>query len=480
MGNAIRREARNLDSWNPLRWARHEFILPSSASGFLGRFIAVLGLVGAIFQPVFMLYRGLSAVIRPRAYFVGHSLGLPSRYSIRALWKGLTQWAQFAIGGWFKEQSNWLGLEMRLQEKVARVAGALPHEVTVMNGVGVNLKLLLSMFYRPAPVGEKRKIAILRHSFPTARFIVEAEVRRMGGDPERDIIWIAPEGSGRMLTTERIGRVLAEHSGEISVLLLEGVSYINGQALDIKAIAKAAHAIGAYLLLDDCHGGFITQREYHRWGVDGATTCSYKWGNAGPGGLAVLFVHERHHENPHIIPPQGWWGVHLRERFKMDRFVPADGAQRYQVSTLPVMQGCLLEGSLDLFERAGMANIRRVSLKMTDFLTRALLQIPNCGEHFKVLTPSVEEERAGEVVLEFKNVALAKALECELAKHGIDIDARPSPFPKLGVKTPGVLRFGLSPLFNTFAELARAAMLVRRLMEYPTTLADPYEQSAAA
>ena len=479
MGDSVRGEARILDSWNPLRWVRHEFILPSSAGGFLGRLIAILGLVGAIFAPAFLLYRALSSVIWPRAYFVGHSLGLPSRYSIRALWRGLTQWAQFAIGGWFKEESNWLGLEMRLQEKVARVVGALPREVTVMNGVGVNLKLLLSMFYRPAPVGAKRKIAILRHSFPTARFIVESEVRRMGGDPERDIVWIEPEGNGRMMSTERIRSVLMQHSGEISVLLLEGVSYINGQALDIEAVACIAHEIGAYVLVDDCHGGFITQREYHHWGVDGATTCSYKWGNAGPGGLAVLYVHERHHNTPHIIPPQGWWGVHLRERFKMDHFVPADGAQRYQVSTLPVMQACLLEGSLDLFERAGMANIRRVSLKMTEFLTRALLQIPNYREHFRVLTPSVEEERAGEVVLEFNNVALAKALERELAKHGIDIDARPSPFPPLGVKTPGVLRFGLSPLFNTFAEIARAAMLVRRLLEFPYALAFLHEQAAA-
>jgi kynureninase len=43
-----------------------------------------------------------------------------------------------------------------------------------------------------------------------------------------------------------------------------------------------SHAVGNVVL------------KLHKWGVDFAAWCSYKYLNSGPGGIAGIFLHEKH------------------------------------------------------------------------------------------------------------------------------------------------------------------------------------------
>ncbi len=53
------------------------------------------------------------------------------------------------------------------------------------------------------------------------------------------------------------------------------------------------------------------------WKVDFAVWCSYKYLNAGPGGIAGAFVHEKHlGSKESAFSFEGWWGQNKSTRFK--------------------------------------------------------------------------------------------------------------------------------------------------------------------
>lgn len=57
--------------------------------------------------------------------------------------------------------------------------------------------------------------------------------------------------------------------------------------------------------------------QLHDWNVDFACWCSYKYLNSGPGGIAGIFVHERHAKNLARNRLAGWWGHDKATRFDM-------------------------------------------------------------------------------------------------------------------------------------------------------------------
>lgn len=128
------------------------------------------------------------------------------------------------------------------------------------------------------------------------------------------------------------------------VFIYPGVQFYTGQLFDIPRITAAAQAMGCTVGIDLAHAVGNVELHLHSWGLDFACWCSYKvrclWPeprfncssisrldfhfvakylNAGPGGIAGAFVHERHAASIHKMPfLAGWWGVNPKTRFKMD------------------------------------------------------------------------------------------------------------------------------------------------------------------
>src|SRR5207253_7936089 len=117
------------------------------------------------------------------------------------------------------------------REPAARLVGALPHEVILMNGLTVNLHLMMETFYRPR--AGRACILIEEPTFPSDLYAVKAQLRRHGLDPASALLTLKPRPGEETLRAEDIDDLLARHGNEIALVLLSGVNFFTGQAFDL-------------------------------------------------------------------------------------------------------------------------------------------------------------------------------------------------------------------------------------------------------
>src|SRR6266516_2085011 len=127
------------------------------------------------------------------------------------------------------------------------------------------------------------------------QYAVESQLRLHGFAPVDGMVLIEPPSrDSPLLPTEHTLAMISEHAATTALVLLPGIQYYTGQLLDIAAITAHAHALGIVVGWDLAHAAGNVPLALHDWDVDFATWCSYKYLNAGPGGIAAAFVHERH------------------------------------------------------------------------------------------------------------------------------------------------------------------------------------------
>jgi len=386
---------------------------------------------------------------RDSHYFCGNSLGLQPRAVRSALSAELDDWASLAVEGHFKGRLPWMDYHEFVRDDLATVVGAQPSEVVAMNTLGVNLHLMMVSFYRPTP--ERHAILIEAGSFPTDRYAVESQVRFHGYDPATSLIELKDDEANGTISKEAIERVLAEHGSRIALVMLPGVQYRTGQAFDLTAITRLAQRHGCMVGFDLAHAVGNLPLQLHDVGCDFAIWCSYKYLNSGPGAVGGAFVHERHART--TLPRfAGWWGHDKTTRFQMGpEFVPTYGADGWQLSNPPILALAPLRVSLEIFVRAGMANLREKSLRLTGYL-EWLVQT-QLADVLDVVTPADASRRGSQLSLRVHGGrARGRALFEYLMEQGIVGDWR----------EPDVIRMSPTPLYNRYADCVAFTEATRR------------------
>ncbi len=368
-------------------------------------------------------------------YFTGNSLGLQPRKAQQYILEELEDWGKYGVEGHFQSRRNWFGYHHFLTDKAAKIVGAKTEEVAVMNTLSVNLNLLLVSFYRPK--GKKTKIMMEAAAFPSDHYAVQQQVKFHELDPSQHIILLQPRDGEHCIRTEDILAQIEDNKDELALLMLGGVNYYTGQFFDLESITKKAHEVGAIAGYDLAHAAGNIVLKLHEWNVDFACWCSYKYLNSGPGGVASIFVHENHGDNPDLPRFAGWWGNDEKDRFLMkSEYVPAKGASGWQQSNAQIFSMAAHLASLEIFEQAGIENLRTKSEQMTGYLENLLKEIPQ----IKIITPSNPEDRGCQLSL----IALDKPKELFkfLQDNGIITDWR----------EPDVIRVAPVPMYNRFED----------------------------
>ena len=222
-------------------------------------------------------------------YLVGNSLGALPKRARAAIQTEVDRWATLGVEGHFTGELAWKDYHELVAEPFAALTGAHTDEVVAMNGLTVNLHLLMVSFYRPT--AQRHKILIEAGAFPSDHFAAESQIRQRGYDPANSLVTVAPRSGEALLRTEDVLAAIAEHGDALSLVLLPGVQYYTGQVLPMAEITAAAHDVGATVGFDLAHAVGNVELDLHSIGVDFAAWCTYKYLNSGPGGVAGAFVH---------------------------------------------------------------------------------------------------------------------------------------------------------------------------------------------
>lgn len=381
-------------------------------------------------------------------YFTNNSLGLMPKRAREYVMDELDAWAQRGHAARFTGAHPWYSYHENVREPGARLVGAMPDEVVYMNALTVNLHLLLVSFYRPT--AERFRIVTDHPTFPSDNHVVESQLRHHGIDPAVGHVRLRPRDGEDAIRTEDVEAWLAEHGAGVAVMLFSGVNFVTGQAHDIARITAAAHRAGAIAGWDLAHAVGNVGMRLHDWNVDFAAWCTYKYLCAGPGGPGGAFVHQRHGANATLNRFAGWWGQDPVERLAMDAeapFVPAAGADGWQLSNPAIFSMAPLRAALELYDEATMPAFRSKSLRLTGFLEELVHDFGDA--RLRVVTP-VEPNARG-CQLSIAAAGNARAWHAALEEAGLVCDFR----------APNVIRLAPHPLVNGYAEVARAAEVLR-------------------
>ncbi len=368
-------------------------------------------------------------------YFTGNSLGLQPKKAKQYILEELEDWGKYGVEGHFQSRRIWFGYHHFLTDKVAKIVGAKTEEIAVMNTLSINLNLLMVSFYRPH--GKRTKIMMEAAAFPSDHYAVQQQVKFHGLNPKDDIILLPPREGEHCIRTEDILNLMEECKDDLALVMLGGVNYYTGQFFDMETITKKAHEVGAIAGYDLAHAAGNIALKLHDWNVDFACWCSYKYLNSGPGGVASIFVHERHGDNSDLPRFAGWWGNDEKDRFLMkSEYIPARGASGWQQSNAQILSMAAHLASLEIFEQAGIENLCTKSEQMTGYLENLLIEIPQ----ITIITPSNPKERGCQLSLIALNQP--KELFKYLHENGIITDWR----------EPDVIRVAPVPLYNRYED----------------------------
>ena len=367
-------------------------------------------------------------------YMCGNSLGLQPKRTKDFINQELEDWATFGVEGHFHAKNPWMPYHEFLTESYAKIVGAKPAEVVAMNTLTVNLHLMMVSFYRPT---EKRhKIIIEGDAFPSDIYAIESQIKHHGFSPKTSLIKLTSREGEAVIRTKDVEAIIEREGGEIALIMLGGVNYYTGQVFDFEKITTLAHAKGINVGFDLAHAAGNVKLELHKWGVDFAVWCSYKYLNSGPGSVAAAFVHEKHHHS-NLPRFAGWWGHNKEDRFEMpDKFSPIKSAEGWQLSNPPILSLAAIRASLSIFDEVGMDKLVRKSKQLTDYLLFLLESIET--DRIDIITP---KERGCQISIRVKNGN--KELFDKITEKGVIADWR----------DPDVIRVAPVPLYNSFSDV---------------------------
>lgn len=409
--------AEHLDSIDPLSSYRSRFEIPKGPDG------------------------------RDVTYLCGNSLGLMPKRARELLIEELDDWRDLGVKGHMESRRPWLSYHELFRETGARLVGAVPGEVVMMNTLTVNLHLLLVSFYRPE--GSRIKILMEDDAFPSDTYAIKSHMRSRGIDPDEHLVLLEPREGEMTLRMQDVTDRIGDLGDELALVLLGGVNFRTGQVLDLKSITKAAHDTGALAGFDLAHSVGNVLLQLHDWDVDFACWCSYKYLNAGPGALAGSFIHQRHGDDLSLPRYAGWWGNDPDTRFRMQQireFVPQQGAEGWQISNPPIFSATPLLASLAIFDEVGMEALVAKSRVLTGYLEFLLReQLP---ESCRIITPSAPGERGCQLSVLVTDHPRERFEH--LASRDVICDFR----------HPDIIRLAPTPLYNRFQDVHEAAAIL--------------------
>lgn len=375
-------------------------------------------------------------------YMDGNSLGLCSKDAENYVMKALDAWKNGGIDIWTKY--DYFLYQDKLGALCAPLINADPDEVTICTNTTINVHQGVATFYEPTP--ERNKILVDDLNFPTDRYAIDSEVRIHGYDPE-ECVKVVKSRDGRFIYEDDVIEAMTD---DVCMVILPSALYRSAQLIDMKKIANAAHERGIIVGFDLCHSIGAVYHDFKEIQPDFAVWCTYKYLNGGPGCIAGFYINRKHFDREPGLA--GWHGNRKDTQFDLKhKFEHAAYAGGWQTGTQPVLSMAPLEGSLRMYEEAGIENLRAKSLDITAYMM-FLIDEKLAKYGFSVGNYREDEKRTGHVALVHNDaIRINEAMKAK----GVLPDFR----------FPDVIRLAPVPLYTSYTEVYDMVEIIANIME---------------
>ncbi len=381
---------------------------------------------------------------KPGVIFMdANSIG-PMPRTVRTSAEGLLDdWVNLRRRGW--SSRDWLDMPSKLGDAIAPMIGADPGSVVVCDSTTINQFKAVS---HCLGINAARSVILSQNgNFPTDVHVIQALAEASGG-----------RLSLRFIDTE--DEAVAAMDDTVAVAAFSHVDYRSGERWDMKRVTDAAHAKGVLTVWDTSHSAGAVPVDLKGSGTDMAVGCGYKYLCTGPGGPAYIYARN---EIADAVWPRlaGWMGHADVFGFTRD-YVPHPGVKRFIAGTPAVAANELAKPILDIWPKIDPQKLWARHRSLTDFLIALLEQ--ECGPlGVEVTSPRDHGRRGGNV--SFRSPGAGSVVEAL-----IDLGVVSS------FRKPDSIRFGVSPLVISHADIHEAVMRLKRILRENIWLQPKYKK----
>jgi kynureninase len=357
-------------------------------------------------------------------YLVSNSLGAMPRAVPDRLAEYVDQWAELGVRAWAQ---GWWKMPVEVGDEIAPLIGAGQGEVAMVPNVTMAQASVLSALDYTPP---RDTIVMTEMDFPSVRYVYDQLATRLGAR-----IVAVPSDDGISVDTDRLLAAIDERTRLVAI---SHVLFRSAFVMDVDAICRRAHEVGALVSLDAFHSVGVLPVDVKRSGADFLTGGVLKWLCGGPGGCFLYVAPEISRT---IQPALTGWQAHARPFAFEPAMTYADDAFRWLNGT-PVIPALFAatEGPR-ILRRAGIERIREKSIRQT----ARLIELAD-ARGYDVKAPRDPARRGGTVAFD---VPHAYEVAQYLLARDVLVDYRPN----AGIR--------IAPHFyNTDAEMEQAVALI--------------------
>ena len=350
-----------------------------------------------------LAFRSEFPILERTTYLVSNSLGAMPRGVRDRLAEYVDQWAELGVRAW-AVPNGWWQMPISVGNEIAPLIGASGGEVAMLPNVTVAQAAVLSALeYRPP----RDTIVMTELDFPSVRYVYDRLATRLGAR-----IVVVPSDDAVSIDIERLKNAIDERTRLVAI---SHVLFRSAYIMDVEAICRHAHAMGAVVSLDSFHAVGVIPVDVKSLGVDFLTAGVLKWLCGGPG---ACFLYASPEMSERCTPAFTGWQAHAHPFAFEQEMDYAGGAWRWLNGTpaIPALFAAV-EGPR-IVRRAGVDRIRAKSVRQTS----RLIELAD-ARGYSVTAPRDAARRGGTVAFDVPHAyGVAQALLAE----GVIIDYRPN------------------------------------------------------
>jgi len=350
-----------------------------------------------------LTFRAEFPILEGTTYLVSNSLGAMPRGVADRLAEYVDQWAELGVRAWAGD-AGWWQMPVAVGDEIAPLIGAGPGEIAMLPNVTIAQTAVLSALDYTAG---RDAIVMTELDFPSVRYVYDELATRLGAR-----IVVVPSDDGITIDTQRLLNAIDERTKLVAV---SHVLFRSAFIMDVAAICRRAHEMGALVSLDAFHSVGVMPVDVKELGVDFLAGGVLKWLCGGPGGA---FLYASPEGTASLSPSFTGWQAH-EHPFAFDGEMRyAHGAWRWLNGTpaIPALFAAI-EGPR-LLRRAGIQRVRDKSVRQTS----RLIELAD-ARGYPVTVPRNPEQRGGTVAFD---VPHAYGVAQALLANDVIVDYRPN------------------------------------------------------